>query len=70
MDGSSLPRVSTSGGQSVGRFLGAVLVDEEDEIVEAFWEEVEREVFIMAAQSAEEVQVRQLWGFNRVQYGV
>jgi len=47
------PRESMSGGQSG---VGVVVV----ETVEAFWEEVEREVRIMAAQSAEEVQVRQL----------
>jgi len=47
------PRESTSGGQS-GVGVAAV------ETVGASWEEVEKVVRIMAAQSAEEVQVRQL----------
>jgi len=47
------PRESTSGGQSGA---GVVVV----ETVGGFLGEVEREVRIMAAQSAEEVQVRQL----------
>lgn len=47
------PRESTSGGQSgAGVEVVATVV--------GVWEEVEREVRIMAAQSAEEVQVRQL----------
>ena len=53
-----VPRVSTSGGQSVGRGF-----EEEEEVraAERGVGEVEAEVaFIMAAQLAEEVQVRQL----------
>lgn len=47
------PRESTSGGQSG---VGVAVV----ETVGGIWEEVDREVRIMAAQSAEEVHVRQL----------
>ncbi len=47
------PRESTSGGQSV---VGVAVVERAGDCLG----EVEREVRIMAAQSAEEVQVRQL----------
>lgn len=59
-----LPRVSTSGGQSGGR-VGRVLEEVVEEVVGGNWEEGEAEMdfLVRAAQSAMEVQERQLWFF-------